>query len=409
MRDVKSIVEAVFRDEWSRIVASLIRLSGSFDLAEEAAQEAFAQAIAAWPVSGVPDKPGAWITTVARHKLIDHVRKTSRQDGDSALEHVAAKQVQMAEDLTYPDDRLRLMFTCCHPALSQEARVALTLRTLGGLTTSEIAKTFLVSEPTVAQRLVRAKRKIEQARIPYEVPGREALPERISSVQAVIYLIFNEGYKASSGATLVRNDLCGEAIWLGRLLCHLLPDEPESMGLLALMLLHHSRRETRMRDGALVPLDEQDRDQWDAEMIREGTELLDRALHLKGVGVYQLQAAIAALHANASTADETDWAQIAGLYRRLLEFSPSPIIALNYAVALALSEGLEQGLNEIDRLGKASELESYYLFHAARADILRRLGRREEAARSYRDAMSLTDNAIERAYLQRRMESVRVN
>jgi RNA polymerase sigma-70 factor (ECF subfamily) len=315
----------------------------------------------------------------------------------------------MAEDVTYPDDRLRLMFTCCHPALSQEARVALTLRTLGGLTTSEIAKTFLVSEPTVAQRLVRAKRKIEQARIPYEVPGREALPERISSVQAVIYLIFNEGYKASSGATLVRNDLCGEAIWLARLLCHLLPDDPESMGLLALMLLHHSRREARMRDGALVPLEEQNRDQWDAEMIREGTELLDRAFALKNVGIYQVQAAIAALHANANSAEETDWAQIAGLYRRLLELSPSPIIALNYAVALALSEGLEQGLDAIDRLGKASELESYYLFHAARADILRRLGRREEAARSYSEAMSLTDNAIERAYLQRRMESVRVN
>jgi RNA polymerase sigma-70 factor (ECF subfamily) len=409
MRDVQSIVEAVFRDEWSRIVASLIRLSGSFDLAEEAAQEAFTQAIASWPVSGVPDSPGAWITTVARRKLIDHVRKTSRHAGDAALEHMAAKQVEMAEEVTYPDDRLRLMFTCCHPALSLEARVALTLRTLGGLTTSEIAKTFLVSEPTVAQRLVRAKRKIEQAKIPYEIPGREALPERLSSVQAVIYLIFNEGYKASSGATLVRNDLCGEAIWLARLLCHLLPDNPESMGLLALMLLHHSRRETRMRDGALVPLEEQSREQWDAEMIREGTELLNRALELKNAGVYQLQAAIASLHANASTAEETDWTQIAGLYRRLLEFSPSPIIALNYAVALALSEGLEQGLNEIDRLGKASELESYYLFHAARADILRRLGRREEAARSYRDAMSLTENAIERAYLQRRMESVRVN
>ncbi len=408
MPDVPSIVESVFREEWSRVVASLIRVSGSFDLAEEAAQEAFARALTSWESSGVPDNPGAWIMTVAHRKLIDHVRKVSKHDGDSALEHLPAKQQTMVEDMTYPDDRLRLIFTCCHPALSQEARVALTLRTLGGLTTAEIAKAFLAPEATVAQRLVRAKRKIEQAKIPYEVPRKEMLPERLSSVQAVVYLIFNEGYKASSGPTLVRHDLCDEAIWLGRLLCHLMPDEPETMGLLALMLLHHSRRETRMRDGEFVGLEEQDRSLWDLAMIREGTELLDRALRFRKPGTYQIQAAIASIHANAATPAETDWGQIAALYRTLLERTPSPIVALNYAVALALSAGLERGLREIERLGEVSELESYYLFHAARADILRRLGRNAESAKAYEQAMSLTDNSVERAYLKKRMESVRV-
>ena len=409
MPEVEAILESVFREQWSRIVATLIRISGSFDLAEEAAQEAFATALRSWPAMGVPDNPGAWITKVAHRKIIDHVRKTSRHDDDSALEHMAAKEGVTMEDMTYPDDRLRLIFTCCHPALNPEARVALTLRTLGGLTTAEIARAFLSSETTVAQRLVRAKKKIEQARIPYEVPGKEKLPERLSSVQAVIYLIFNEGYKATSGATLVRHDLCGEAIWLARLLCHLIPDDAESMGLLALMLLHHSRREARMRDGEMIPLDEQDRSTWDGAMIREGTELLEQALRLRRAGPYQVQAAIAAIHANAATPEETEWTEIAALYKRLLEMTPSPIIALNYAVAMALSEGLEKGLREIERLSEVGELESYYLFHAARADILRRLGRKEEAARAYSEALVLTENAVEKAYLQRRMASVRVN
>src|SRR5438270_9410826 len=270
MPDVSQVAEFVFREQWSRIIATLIRLSGSFDLAEEAAQEAFATALRTWPESGVPNNPGAWITTVAHRKLIDHIRRARKHDDDSALEHMPGKPNGSPDDMQFPDDRLRLMFTCCHPALSREAQVALTLRTLGGLTTPEIAHAFLVPEPTIAQRLVRAKRKIQEAKIPYEVPLLAALPERLASVQAVIYLIFNEGYKASSGESLVRHDLCEEAIWLARVLCHLQPNEPESMGLLALMLLHHSRRDTRVENGELIPLEEQDRSRWDRAAIEEG-------------------------------------------------------------------------------------------------------------------------------------------
>jgi RNA polymerase sigma-70 factor (ECF subfamily) len=408
MPDVHEILDAVFREEWSRIVASMIRLSGSFDWAEEAAQQAFATALRSWPESGIPDNPGAWITTVAKRRVIDIARRNQNLEQSAVLETIAARPAKEFEGMPFPDDRLRLIFTCCHPALSPEARVALTLRTLGGLTTPEIAKAFLVSETTVAQRLVRAKRKIEQARIPYEVPDRATLPDRIESVRSVVYLIFNEGYKASRGDTLVRNDLCSEAIWLGRLLRQLMPDEPETAGLLALMLLHHSRREARMQAGVLVALDEQDRSKWDAAMIREGTELLDEALQLGCVGPYQVQAAIAAIHANAVTAEETDWGEIRELYKKLLAMTPSPVIALNYAVALALSAGLEQGLVEIERIGSAAQLDSYHLFHGARAEILRRLGRRVEAERSYRIAMTLTENEVERAFLRRRIEGLRI-
>ncbi|MCU1335242.1 MAG: polymerase sigma-70 factor, subfamily [Bryobacterales bacterium] len=376
-------------------------------------QEAFASALASWPEKGVPANPGAWITATAHHKLIDAIRKeqTRRDKQDSLLYETETAGMSSEPDfqeasMHFPDDRLRLIFTCCHPALNPEAQLALTLRTLGGLSTPEIAKAFLVPEPTLAQRLVRAKRKIQEARIPYEVPPPNRLPERLGAVQAVIYLIFNEGYAATSGTELVRNDLCAEAIRLGRVLCEQLPQEGENVGLLALMLLQDSRRNARVMNGELVTLEEQDRSLWDQAAISEGVTLVERALRLGPVGPYQLQAAIAALHVQAKNSAETDWHQIAALYEKLLEVSPSPVIALNHAVAVAMSAGIEDGLKQIDNLGHTGALDQYYLFHAARADLLRRLNRCSEAAAAYERAASLATNGIEADFLKRRLRQM---
>ena len=410
MADVRALAEAVFREESGRIVASLIRISGSFDRAEEAMQEAFASALASWPETGVPANPGAWITTAAHRRIIDAVRRErTRRDKQDSLRYeiessAPATQEFEEEPMGFADDRLRLIFTCWHPALNREAQVALTLRTLGGLTTPEIAHAFLVPEATLAQRLVRAKRKIQEARIPYEVPPVGRLRERLAAVQAVIYLIFNEGYSASSGDCLVREDLCAEAIRLGRVLCDLMAGDAENLGLLALMLLQNSRRAARVVDGALITLEEQDRSLWDQSAIGEGLALLEGALRLRQAGPYQVQAAIAALHAQAGKAEQTDWAQIAALYEKLGEWNPSPVVALNHAAAVAMSAGPEAGLRRMASLSSA--LDGYYLFHAARADLLRRLERRTDAVEAYRRALELAGNPVERKFLSRRIREL---
>jgi len=410
-RGVRDAVDAAFRDEWGRVVATLIRTTGDWDLAEECAQDAFTMALQRWPRDGIPGRPGAWLTTAARHRAIDVLRR--RAVGAAKLREVAAMSYEPeppgagdsgADESGVPDDRLRLMFTCCHPALSLEARVALTLRTLAGLTTAEIARAFLAGEPTMAKRLVRAKQKIQNAGIPYRVPPAHLLPERTPGVLGVLYLLFNEGYSATAGADLVRQNLSAEAIRLARVLARLMPDEPEAAGLLALMLLHDARREARLDSrGDLVTLEDQDRAKWDRAEINEGVSLLEGALRRGRPGPYQVQAAIAACHATAATAEVTDWAQIAALYEQLGRFLPTPVVELNHAVAVGMANGPAAGLPLVEALEASGKLAGYHLLPATRADLLRRLGRGREAAAAYREALELASTDTERRYLSRRL------
>jgi RNA polymerase sigma-70 factor (ECF subfamily) len=393
-----SDIERVFREEYGRAVAVLVRAFGDIDLAEEAVQDAFTVAVQRWPSTGLPPSPAGWIVTTARNRAIDRFRREASREDRHAQAALLQSQSEPVQEGPVGDDILRLIFTCCHPALAEGAQVALTLRLLGGLTTTEIAHAFLVPEPTMAQRLVRAKAKISAARIPYRVPGESELPGRVRAVLSVIYLVFNEGYTASSGDLLIREDLCAEAIRLGRLLAELMPDEPEVMGLLALMLLIDSRRAARAGpDGALVLLADQDRSMWDRDLIAEGHAIVRACLRRNQPGPYQVQAAINAVHSDAGTAAGTDWRQIVELYDQLLALTPNPVVALNRAVAVAEVDGPEPALGLLNGL----ELDSYHLFHAIRADLLVRAGRKSEAVIEYDAAINLTTNSAERAFLER--------